>query len=61
MPSFLGKSNSFNGLKSALDQPEFTTAIGLVKFGSFQQQRRAGAGILRRGLKSTLGEWFKRR
>ena len=61
MPAFLGKANSFNGLKSALDQPEFTTAIGLVKFGSFQQQRRAGAGMWRRGLKSTLGEWFKRR
>jgi cell division protein FtsA len=61
MPAFRGKVNSFNGLKSALDQPEFTTAIGLVKFGSFQQQRRAGAGMWRRGLKSTLGEWFKRR
>src|SRR5439155_11252227 len=39
MPRFLGKTNSISGLKSALDQPEFLTAIGLVKFGSFQQRK----------------------
>ena len=32
----LGRTNSISGLKSALDQPEFITAIGLVKFGSFK-------------------------
>ncbi len=36
MPVSLGKTNSISGLKSALDQPEFATAIGLVKFGSFK-------------------------
>src|SRR5580765_3109752 len=34
MPVTVGKTNSISGLKSALDQPEFATAIGLVKFGS---------------------------
>src|SRR5438132_2990378 len=33
MPVSLGKTNSIGGLKSALDQPEFATTIGLVKFG----------------------------
>ena len=57
---FLGKTNSISGLKSALDQPEFATAIGLVKFGSFQQRKRAAKASLRDGLKSTLGQFFKR-
>src|ERR1051325_87929 len=42
MPVTIGKTNSISGLKSALDQPEFATAIGLVKFGSFQQRKRGG-------------------
>ncbi|MBA4149644.1 MAG: cell division protein FtsA [Verrucomicrobia bacterium] len=46
LPTYLGKANSVNGIKSALDQPEFSTAIGLVKFGSFHQKRRTGGGLL---------------
>jgi cell division protein FtsA len=42
MSASLGKANSISGIKSALDQPEFATAIGLVKFGSFQQKKRKG-------------------
>jgi cell division protein FtsA len=60
MPVSLGKANSISGLKSALDQPEFATAIGLVKFGSFQQRKRAARSLLRDGIKSTLGQFFKR-
>lgn len=61
MPVSLGKTNSISGLKSALDQPEFATAIGLVKFGSFQQRKRATKGSLTEGLKSTLENIFKRK
>ena len=60
MPVFLGKTNSISGLKSALDQPEFATAIGLVKFGSFQQRKRAAKSSLTDGIKSTLGQLFRR-
>ena len=42
MPVSLGQTNSISGLKSALDQPEFAAAIGLVKFGSFKTRRRDG-------------------
>jgi len=56
MPVSLGKTNSISGLKSALDQPEFATAIGLVKFGSFQQRRRAAKGFI----KDALGQFFRR-
>jgi cell division protein FtsA len=60
MPVSLGKTNSISGLKSALDQPEFATAIGLVKFGSFQQRKRAARLSLADGIKSTFGQLFKR-
>ena len=60
MPVSLGKANSISGLKSALDQPEFATAIGLVKFGSFHQRKRAARSSLTEGLKSTFGQFFKR-
>ena len=42
LPTHLGKANSIAGIKSALDQPEFSSAIGLVKFGSMQQKRSPG-------------------
>ncbi|MDB6018917.1 MAG: Cell division protein FtsA [Pedosphaera sp.] len=60
LPASLGKANSINGIKSALDQPEFATAIGLVKFGSFQQKKRNG-GFFGDGLKKTISEIFNRK
>src|SRR6266404_490268 len=60
MPVSVGKANSINGLKSALDQPEFATGIGLVKFGSFQQRKRAGRASLASGIRQTLDQIFKR-
>jgi cell division protein FtsA len=59
MPAFLGKTNSISGLKSALDQPEFATAIGLVKFGSLQQKRKPSAGLAG-GIRKTLTELFRK-
>jgi len=59
MPVSIGKTNSISGLKSALDQPEFSTAIGLVKFGSLQQKRKPAAGLAG-GIKKTLVELFKK-
>jgi cell division protein FtsA len=61
LPASLGKANCISGIKSALDQPEFATAIGLVKFGSFQQKKRAGGGIFGDGLKKTITEIFARK
>ncbi|MGA2864755.1 MAG: cell division protein FtsA [Verrucomicrobiota bacterium] len=60
MPVSLGKTNSISGLKSALDQPEFATGIGLVKFGSFQQRKRAAKASLTQGLKNTINQLFRR-
>jgi cell division protein FtsA len=60
MPATLGKTTSLSGLKSALDQPEFATAMGLVKFGSINQKKRTRGGFWGSSLKSTLGVIFKR-
>jgi hypothetical protein len=47
-------------LKSALDQPEFATGIGLVKYGSFQQRKRGPSGFFSRGIKASLSNLFGR-
>jgi cell division protein FtsA len=60
LPASLGKANSISGIKSALDQPEFATAIGLVKYGSFQQKKRAGGGIFGEKIR-TITEIFARK
>jgi cell division protein FtsA len=59
LPAVLGKTNCISGLRSALDQPEFATAIGLVKFGSFQHKKKNNGGTLQ-ALKETFsGLWRK--
>jgi cell division protein FtsA len=55
LPTSLGKTNTINGLKSALDQPEFATAIGLVKFGSFQQKKQPTGPSFSRTIRQAFG------
>jgi cell division protein FtsA len=40
LPCQIGNTTCISGLKSALNQPEFATAIGLVRYGSFQMKKR---------------------
>ena len=58
LPVSIGQASSISGLKSALDQPEFATAIGLVKFASFQQRTPGRAGIAR-GLRAKVGQLLR--
>jgi len=60
MPVSVGQTNSVSGLKSALDQPEFATAIGLAKFGSFKQRKREGRPSIAAGIKNTLTSFLRR-
>jgi cell division protein FtsA len=60
MPVSIGQTNSVSGLKSALDQPEFITAIGLAKFGSFKQRKREGKTSLVAGIKGAFGKFLQR-
>ena len=55
----IGRAGTLSGIRSALDQPELATAIGLVKFGSFQVRRRDARPSLAEGLRSRLGALFK--
>jgi cell division protein FtsA len=57
LPTQLGRTNSISGLKSALDQPEFATGIGLVKYGSFQQRKKS-SGL--QGLKQSITSFFRK-
>ncbi len=60
MPVSIGQTNSISGLKSALDQPEFAAAIGLVKFGSFETRRREGKFSLTQGIKGVFGRLLQK-
>ena len=60
LPVSLGRANSISGIKSALDEPEFATAIGLVRFGSFQEKRKAVATGFTQTLKDAIGGIFRR-
>jgi len=42
-----GHACAISGLKAALDQPEFSAAIGLVKFGSLKSRRREGRSFFK--------------
>ena len=59
LPTTLGRTNSISGIKNALDHAEFATAIGLVKYGSFQQKKKSG-GLGLSTIKQTLTDLFKR-
>jgi cell division protein FtsA len=60
MPVSRGQTNSISGLKSALDQPEFVTAIGLAKFGSLKTRKREGKPSLAKGIKNTIASLLRR-
>jgi cell division protein FtsA len=58
----LGKANAISGLTTALDQPEFAAAIGLVKYGSLKKrQRKPRASIFRPTIfKDVMGKIMQR-
>jgi len=59
VPASIGRTNSISGIKSALDQPEFAAAIGLVKFGSFQQKKQAGGRSILKSVANSIFGAFK--
>src|SRR5208337_4684422 len=60
MPVSLGRANTISGLKSALDQPEFVTAIGLAKYGSLKARKREGKPALTHRIKTTFKSLLRR-
>lgn len=59
MPVAAGQTKSISGLKSALDQPEFVTAIGLARFGSVKSRKREGKSFVA-GIKGVFGKLLQR-
>lgn len=60
LPVSLGRASAISGIKSALDEPEFATGIGLVRFGSFQEKRKVASTGIAQTLKQTFGGLFRR-
>lgn len=60
LPAAPGRASNINGLKSALEQPEFATAIGLVRYGAAQQKKRPRASFAGT-IKETLDGLLRRR
>lgn len=59
LPVFLGRTQAVSGLKSALDQPEFACAIGLLKYGAQRRRPTLRPGLVQ-SVKETLRHWFHR-
>ena len=54
-----GHASAISGLTTALDQPEFATAIGLVKYGSLKNRKRGARPSLTSGIKQAFGRLMK--
>jgi cell division protein FtsA len=53
-----GHAGAVSGLTTALDQPEFAAAIGLVKYGSLKSRKRAESkSLIPRGIKDVFGKF----
>ncbi|HZI33572.1 MAG TPA: cell division protein FtsA, partial [Candidatus Binatia bacterium] len=55
-----GHAGTVGGITTALDQPEFATGIGLVKYGSLKNRQRAPKTNLASGLKNIVGRFLQR-
>ena len=54
LPAYLAHNTSINGLTTALDHPEFATALGLVKYASQQHRKKKRGGLFSLNLKETV-------
>jgi cell division protein FtsA len=61
LPVFQGRTQAVNGLKTALDQPEFACAIGLLKYGAQRRRPALRSRGLMQNFTQTLRELFFRR
>ena len=51
-----GHTTAISGLTAALDQPEFATGIGLLKYGSLRQRKQQARPSLVSGIKGVFGK-----
>ena len=55
-----GRASAVSGLTAALDQPEFATAIGLVKYGSLRHRSRSVRPSFVTGIKGVFNKMLPR-
>lgn len=55
LPVTLGCATNINGVKATLDNPDYASAIGLVKFGSFKARKREERPGIFAGIKNAFG------
>jgi cell division protein FtsA len=55
-----GHAAGIGGITTALDQPEFSTALGLVKYGSMKTHQRAGRRGLVNRVQDLVGRFWLR-
>jgi len=55
-----GRTTAISGLTAALDQPEFATGIGLLKYGSLRQRKHLSRPTLVSGIKGVFGKFLPR-
>lgn len=57
LPAILGRANAVGGLRSATDDPELATAVGLVKYGAIRQKGQRPVGLVGKlkNLASSMG------
>jgi cell division protein FtsA len=60
LPVVHGHTAGVGGITSTLDQPEFATAIGLVKYGSMKQHQRAARHGLSAKFQNLVGRFWRR-
>lgn len=60
LPVAIGRTQAVSGLVATLDQPEFATGIGLVRFGSYQLTRPTRSRGLTARLAEKLGSMLQR-
>ncbi len=46
LPATLGRANAVGGLRSATDDPELATEVGLVKYGAIRQKGQRSVGLV---------------
>jgi cell division protein FtsA len=59
LPVAVGRAAAVSGLRSALDQPEFAAAIGLVTYGAMQLRKRGTRSGLTGGLRHKVSQLFR--
>ncbi|MBT3912434.1 MAG: cell division protein FtsA [Verrucomicrobia bacterium] len=60
LPVAIGRASTVSGIKNALDEPEFATSVGLIKFGVFQSQANPRRARFGRAIRQQVAALFGR-